>query len=83
MPNIGLLDVGRQGTGGARQPLSARERSVLQLVAEGNSNKKIASILNLSAKTVETHRLTVHRKLELRTTADLVRYAIRNKLIEA
>jgi DNA-binding NarL/FixJ family response regulator len=70
-------------TKGSDSPLSARERSVLQLVAEGNSNKKIASILNLSAKTVETHRLTVHRKLELRTTADLVRYAIRNKLIEA
>ena len=70
-------------TKGSDSPLSARERSVLQLVAEGNSNKKIASILNLSAKTVETHRLTVHRKLELRTTADLVRYAIRNKIIEA
>ena len=70
-------------TKGSDSPLSARERSVLQLVAEGNSNKKIASILNLSAKTVETHRVTVHRKLELRTTADLVRYAIRNKIIEA
>jgi DNA-binding NarL/FixJ family response regulator len=70
-------------TNGSDSPLSVRERSVLQLVAEGRSTKNIASILNLSAKTVETHRAAVHRKLELHSTADLVRYAIRNKIIEA
>jgi DNA-binding NarL/FixJ family response regulator len=64
-------------------PLSARQRSVVQLIAEGHSNKKIATILGLSVKTVETHRAAAHHKLELRSTAALVRYAIRNKLIEA
>jgi DNA-binding NarL/FixJ family response regulator len=64
-------------------PLTARERSVVQLVAEGHINKQIASILNLSVKTVETHRAAVHRKLNINSTADLVRYAIRNKIIEA
>jgi DNA-binding NarL/FixJ family response regulator len=64
-------------------PLTARERSVVQLIAEGHTNKKIASILNLSVKTVETHRAAAHRKLNLRSTADLVRYAIRNQLTEA
>jgi DNA-binding NarL/FixJ family response regulator len=70
-------------TKGMDSPLSPRERSVLQLIAEGRSNKKIASILNLSVKTVETHRASAHRKLGLNSTADLVRYAVRNKIIEA
>jgi DNA-binding NarL/FixJ family response regulator len=70
-------------TKGMDSPLSPRERSVVQLIAEGHSNKKIASILNLSVKTVETHRANAHNKLELHSTAELVRYAIRNKLIEA
>jgi DNA-binding NarL/FixJ family response regulator len=64
-------------------PLSARERSVVQLIAEGHSNKKVASILGVSSKTVETHRQTARDKLDLRSTADLVRYAVRNNLIEA
>jgi DNA-binding CsgD family transcriptional regulator len=50
--------------------------------SEGNSNKKIRSILNLSVKTIETHRATVHHKLELRSVADSVRYAIRNQIID-
>jgi DNA-binding NarL/FixJ family response regulator len=70
-------------TTGSDSPLSARERSVVQLIAEGQSNKKIATILGLSVKTVETHRAAAHHKLELRSTAALVRYAIRNHLIEA
>jgi DNA-binding CsgD family transcriptional regulator len=56
---------------------------VVQLIAEGHSNKKIASILNLSVKTVETHRAAAHRKLNLNSTAALVRYAIRNNIIQA
>ena len=52
-------------TKGNESPLTARERSVVQLIAEGHSNKKIASILNLSVKTVETHRAAAHRKLNL------------------
>jgi DNA-binding NarL/FixJ family response regulator len=64
-------------------PLTTRERSVVQLISEGHTNKKIASILHISVKTVETHRTAAHRKLNLRSTADLVRYAIRNSIIEA
>ena len=70
-------------TNGNDSPLTGRERSVLQLIAEGHSNKKIASILNLSVKTVETHRRAVHRKLNIHSTAGLVRYAVRNKIIDA
>jgi DNA-binding NarL/FixJ family response regulator len=70
-------------TRGIHSPLTARERSVVQLIAEGHSNKKIASILNLSVKTVETHRASAHHKLELHSTAELVRYAIRNNIIQA
>jgi DNA-binding CsgD family transcriptional regulator len=64
-------------------PLTARERSVLQLIAEGHSNKRIASILNLSIKTVDAHRAAIHRKLKIQSTAALVRYAIRYKIINA
>jgi DNA-binding NarL/FixJ family response regulator len=70
-------------TKGNDGPLTARERSVLQLIAEGHSNKRAASILNLSMKTVETHRAAIHRKLNLNSTTGLVRYAIRNKIIDA
>lgn len=63
--------------------LSAREKSVVQLIAEGHTNKKIAEVLSISLKTVETHRATAMRKLKVDTTAALIRYAIRNKLIEA
>ena len=70
-------------TNGSDSPLSARERSWCSSLPKVNSNKKIASILNLSVKTVESHRATARHKLELRSTADLVRYAIRNHLIEA
>jgi DNA-binding NarL/FixJ family response regulator len=63
--------------------LTAREKSVVQLIAEGQTNKKIADVLSISLKTVETHRATAMRKLNVDSTAALIRYAIRNKLIEA
>jgi DNA-binding NarL/FixJ family response regulator len=63
--------------------LTHRERGVVQLIAEGHTNKEIAQLFNISVKTVETHRATVMRKLELSSSADLVRYAVRNKLVEA
>jgi DNA-binding NarL/FixJ family response regulator len=62
--------------------LSPRERLIVQLIAEGHGNKEIAEILNLSPKTIETHRASAMRKLDLKSTAALVRYAIRNELIE-
>jgi DNA-binding NarL/FixJ family response regulator len=62
--------------------LTAREKAVVQLIAEGKTNKQIADILNISTKTVETHRALALRKLNLDTTAALIRYAVRNKLVE-
>lgn len=66
----------------ATQVLSAREREIVQLLAEGNSNKDIARALNISVKTAETHRGNVMRKMGFESLPELVRYAIRNKIIE-
>jgi DNA-binding NarL/FixJ family response regulator len=65
------------------EALTPREREVLQLVAEGRSSKSIAARLGITVKTVESHRAGLMRKLHLRTVADLVRYAVRNGLVEA
>jgi DNA-binding NarL/FixJ family response regulator len=61
--------------------LTSREQSVVQLIAEGHTNKSICAILKLSVKTVETHRASAMRKLRMSSTAELVRYAIRKKLV--
>ncbi len=63
-------------------PLTPREREIVQLIAEGKSNKQVGKHLNVSIKTVETHRAAAMRKLGASSTADLVRYAVRNHLIE-
>lgn len=63
--------------------LTPREREIVQLLAEGNSNKKVAGVLGISIRTAETHRASVLRKLNLDSLASLVRYAIRNNIIEA
>jgi DNA-binding NarL/FixJ family response regulator len=63
--------------------LTTRERGVVQLMAEGHTNKQIARLLGITLKTVETHRAAVMRKLNLTSSAGLVRYAIRHKLVEA
>lgn len=63
--------------------LTSREREIVQLLAEGKSNKQIAKLLELSVKTVETHRAAVMRKLELSSLADLVRFAVRNQIVQA
>ena len=63
--------------------LSTRERQVVQLVAEGCASKVIARLLKISLKTVETHRAAIMRKLNVSSSAALVRYAVRNKLVEA
>jgi DNA-binding NarL/FixJ family response regulator len=65
----------------SRMLLTSREQSVVQLIAEGHTNKSISSILKLSVKTVETHRASAMRKLGMSSTAELVRYAIRKKLV--
>jgi DNA-binding NarL/FixJ family response regulator len=64
-------------------PLTYRERQVLQLIGEGKSNKEIASILGLSAKTIESHRSRLMQKLDIHETANLVRYGIRHGLVQA
>jgi two-component system response regulator NreC len=61
-------------------PLTSREREILQLIAEGETTKEIAWRLGLSAKTVESHRIRLMRKLDIHETATLVRYAIRRGL---
>jgi len=63
--------------------LTPREREIVQLLAEGKSNKDVAAILGISLKTAETHRAAVMKKLELDGLAALVRYAIRNNIVSA
>jgi DNA-binding NarL/FixJ family response regulator len=66
-----------------RDQLTAREREIVQLLAEGRSAKEGASVLSISVKTTETHRSNIMRKLEIHNTSELVRYAIRSQIIEA
>jgi DNA-binding NarL/FixJ family response regulator len=61
--------------------LTDREKEVLQLLAEGKANKEVATLLNLSLYTVETHRANLMQKLNLHNTADIVLYAVRKKII--
>ncbi|MCJ7584480.1 MAG: response regulator transcription factor [Anaerolineales bacterium] len=62
--------------------LSAREREILQLIAEGYTNKQIAEILTISVKTVQAHRLSLMQKLNLHDKGELIKYAIQKKIIE-
>lgn len=78
-----LLEAYLSKSGSKRPVISSREKLVIQLIAEGKTNKQIADIVSLSTKTVETHRASAMRKLNLDTTAALIRYAIRNNLVEA
>lgn len=74
LPSVGLA---------VTSPLTPRERETLQLIAEGRTNKEIATGLGISLKTAETHRGNLMRKLDLHSASDLTRYAIRNRIIEA
>jgi DNA-binding NarL/FixJ family response regulator len=71
------------GKGDPSQLLSPREKTIVKMVAEGYSNKGVSAILNLSIKTTETHRAAAMRKLNINSTAGLVRYAVRTKLVQA
>jgi DNA-binding NarL/FixJ family response regulator len=62
--------------------ITAREREIIQLLSEGKSNKEVAVTLDISTRTVETHRASIMRKLGMESLSDLVRYAIRNKIVE-
>lgn len=61
--------------------LTEREREILQLLAEGKSNKEVATVLNVSPYTVETHRMHLMQKLNLHNTAEIVLYAVRKKIV--
>ncbi len=65
-----------------RERLTSREREIVQLLAEGKSSKEVASSLCISVKTAETHRANIMRKLQLHTVSELVRYAVRNQIVE-
>jgi DNA-binding NarL/FixJ family response regulator len=71
----------RNGSSSSSSLLSPREREIVQLLAEGKTNKEVSVTLNISIKTAETHRHHIMQKLELRSIADLVHYAIRNHIV--
>jgi DNA-binding NarL/FixJ family response regulator len=66
-----------------RSRLTSREREIVQLLAEGKSSKELAAVLGISVKTAETHRANIMRKLQVHSVSELVRYAIKNSIIEA
>lgn len=66
-----------------RSRITDREREIVQLLAEGKSSKEIATILGISVRTVETHRAAIMKKLGLKSFSELIRYAVRNKIVEA
>jgi DNA-binding NarL/FixJ family response regulator len=81
----GFLDKDSDGPNGqsaASAKLTPREREVIQLLAEGKSSKEVASLLNLSTKTAETHRSNIMRKLDFHSIRDLVVYAVKNDIIQ-
>jgi DNA-binding NarL/FixJ family response regulator len=80
---LALQELGQTNHGGREPPLSARETEIIQLVVEGKSNKEVAATLGISTRTAENHRARVMRKLGLHSLSELVRYAVRNQMVEA
>jgi DNA-binding NarL/FixJ family response regulator len=78
------LSKGAAGEGDSHKAvvLTSREREVVQLLAEGKSNKEVADHLNISARTAEGHRAEIMRKLRFESLAELIRYAIRNEIVQ-
>ena len=76
-----VLTPGAAADGDALAALTGRERQVLQLIAEGKSNKEVATLLDVGVSTVESHRKHIMEKLDLHNTAELVRFAIRHRVI--
>ena len=79
----GYLGKGPKSSGEEFSQITGREREVVQLLAEGKSSKEVATILGISTKTAETHRTNLMRKLNCHSVTELVRYAVRNHLVEA
>ena len=63
--------------------LSAREREIVQLLAEGRTNKEIATLLGIAYKTVDAHRTNIMKRLNMHSVAEVVRYAVRERIIQA
>lgn len=85
-PNLGSPPAGGAESApveGEWGDLTPREREIVQLVAEGRSSKEVAALLGISIKTVESHRTNVMRKLRIRSVSQLVRYAVRNGIVQA
>lgn len=78
----GVVEAYRSGSEKSKNPLTMRERRVLQLIAEGNSTKEVASVLGISVKTAESHRTRLMQKLGIHETASLVRYAVRHGIVQ-
>src|SRR5579863_4499523 len=76
-------DSGKSDSTLMRHRLSSREREIVQLLAEGKSSKEVAVALGISVKTAETHRANIMRKLEMHSVSEVVRYAVKNQIIEA
>ncbi|MGH9742673.1 MAG: response regulator [Candidatus Acidiferrum sp.] len=77
-----VLAAYRSKSGRSKDELTSRERQVLQLIAEGKSTKDVASLLNISVKTAESHRTRLMQKLDIHETASLVRYAVRRGIVQ-
>jgi len=76
----GTAEAGAEGEAGS--PLTPREVEVVQLLAEGKSNKEVAAALNVSTRTIESHRNHIMTKMKFASFSDLVRFAVRNNLVE-
>ncbi len=77
-----VIEAYRTKSDSPADPLTARERQVLQLIAEGKSTRDAASLLGISVKTAESHRMRLMQKLDIHETASLVRYAVRRGMVQ-
>jgi two-component system, NarL family, response regulator NreC len=77
-----VMEAYHSKSGKSKNPLTLRERQVLQLIAEGKSTKDVATLLGISVKTAESHRTRLMRKLGIHETASLVRYAVRQGIVQ-
>ena len=77
-----MLDPAAQSGGDSYDRLTTRERQVLQLIAESKTNRQIAQVLNLSVKTVDTHRSHLMRKLGIHDQTSLVKFVLRRGIVE-
>ena len=79
----GYLGKGPTASGDEHLQITGREREIVQLLAEGKHSKEVAAVLNITVKTVESHRSNILRKLHFHSVTQLVRYAVRNHIVEA